>query len=453
MTINAKNTKEIQEKMQLCQKFEDVKTSWITEKILLLISEECIKYYNDYTKNFPISKKNIDKLINFFENEKNQKLWQNIFSKLYLLVGDTNKDFVNSFLKNKDWNNDSSKFIEKVLEELKNYPFVTDFQIDNISSEIKEKDLDSSKKFFKFQAEKSYWLIVQDKNKIISSEVIYSNIRYLRNSIFLCIKWNTWEFIKFNWENFEIIQSINDIKWVPEQIFSNWDLIYNTINGNKKTILFNSIWSDISGKEYDKIVNKFWLNFASKKNPESEKIDLDVIWDDFNKNFTHINWYEIKSIKDIIDLLKIQTQTWINYYEIINSKLEEIPYLKNIKRVSEWFFRALKLWKYAFVENIEKWCYLVTRTKDNIHLFFPMKWEMWESILIKNVNSTQYFWLDEKSFPCFTVDWKALYIFDRNNKKLYKYNGNFQFIRKNVKTEFKDLKENKSISEIKAENI
>lgn len=449
------NTKGIQDWITVCQNPEDVLKAEVTNRILAIITQknknlDISRYYDNFLKNFPINQKNLDELIWFFEDEKNQNFTQEIFSKLYLLVGDENKDFVNSFLKDKEWNNDSSKTITYIIKRLKNYPFVAQFPIDNIEVELTEKTLSKSHRFFKYKTSKKLGLIAQSKDALINTQNIYSNINYIKDNVFLCIIWNTWEFIKFNWENFEKIQTINDINWVPETIFDNWDIIYKTINDKRKFIPFDNIWASLSNEEYDKIENKFWIIFAKKTNKENPaNIDLDVVWANNKLSFNSINWYEMKNLGNVIILLKIQTNLWINYYEIKDKEIREISYLKNINAISDWFFKS----NLGFIQNSEKLCWLVTLIKDQEAIFFPIKWEIQESVLLKDIAKKQYFWLEEKNYPCFVVDSRDLYIFDRQNKKLYKYINTIQFVREKTKVSFEKLKNDKSLIEVEAENF
>lgn len=437
-TIKSEETAWIQEvaSKEFCFDKMDTLTSETALRIIKLVESKNYKnsesslsnIFDFFSQWYPISKNNRDKLISFFQNNENNDLWRLILSKVWILTLETNKKFIDTFLYDGEWKANVSQFVEFVVENLTNYPFVIDFDYDEIKeiSNWSQSNWNNNR-IFKFRKDNKRWLIITSISweKYVLPEK-YEKLEYRRNSTFCWIskweKWYYWEYIKFEWNEFKVIWRIDNIRDIPNISDSDWNLVYSAIWWKKwlqrfeDTKEWNRILSEKLKPEYDLITIKNLLTFAVK-DLEWWKQTVEILSKEYKKIMIFENVSDYQPIEWFDNIFRFKDENWYHYYEINNSwEVKAIQYLQNVKtRIkptnSSAIFSRFESWKPVFVKY--KWdkCCLLVKDWDSIK---SHKFE-WRHLNI----SDPKIWLDKKLYSTYKIN-KEIYFFDINNKKLYK---------------------------------
>ncbi len=453
--------------VEFCFKKIDTVTSETALRIIKLVESKKSKNTETTSSNtfdcfaewYPISSVNRDKLIQFFQDKNNNELWRLILSKTWILTTEENKKFIDTFLYDSDWKADVSQFIEFVIWELENYPFVIDFEYD----EIKEINIDDKrtdlqgKKVFKFKKDNKRWLIITSINwkKYILPEK-YTKLEYKRNWTFCWIvnseKSYKWEYIKLVWEEFIQIWTIDNIRDIPNLSDSEGNLTYNAIWWKKwlKKFENDNEWNRILNEklkpEYDSIRIENWLVIASKAseldNSNWWKIEKEKNYEIFLQNgfkkilqYDDIKWYEyVKWIEDI-KVIEFITSKWSCYFEIDNNwVVKAINYLQGFQSSKNWksipeIIRDFNLWKPVFIKYYKNINCFIVKWKDDQILSY--KFNEWKTTI-----ENDDIWLNKKKYLTYNIN-SETYIYDIDNNSLNISNKRYK---KNWPREFDSIK-------------
>lgn len=451
---------------ELCFEETDVPASDTAQRIMEIVERKNSKNKDSQLKEvptpisdafycfshwYPISENNRKNIIEFFKNEKNTKLWGEVFSSIYLLSWDENSLFIDSFLKNW-WKNDITKFVEYVLNQLEKYPFVVDFDYDEIK-EIKEKWIIENTKAFIYKKWTQKSMIVTNKEwAVFALGKAYEKLEYRKNWTFCWIKkeWKTsyWEYIKFVWNEYNIIWKIDNISEIPNISDEDWNLIYTSRQWKKWLQRFEI--QDIDNEElvqkrlvdklkddYDSIKIENWLVFACKNWEKGEKTYEIYLHSGFKKilQFEDIKWYEYVEWVENKTIIKFLTPNWASYYEIDNSwKIFSLDYLQNVQakirpKLESEIYKNINLWRSVFIKyKTNRNCLVV----KNWEQYFYHEFE-WKDLEIISAN----IWLDNKVYSTYNINWK-IYIYDKNNKNLYLCNRKYRTVKERTLKDIED---------------
>lgn len=414
--------------------------------------------YTRFANWYPLSQRNIDRLIQFFENSKNQEFAKKIVSKIDIKEWDNNSTFIRNFLKSSDslhiaeklyditkasllenrdniikfvsslinwivYKNDPTKFINHVIEKLKNYPYKVDFDFE-LTQDLEKRY--EPYKLFVYKKDGKKWFMIRWNERLVTTDNVYTSIRYIKHWIFLWVKkekkeWEnekvSWDILAFNsWviDNIWTIDNINvDDKYIPT--LDQWNLKYTLESG--KT-WFKKIIKNENGKtleewleaNYDKIEVKNLTTFASI-NLDSWKINLEVHTKNWNKKiFKEIDLYSyiepnIIMIKKewLRSYFKIE-EDWdilaINFLQNINSFI----YPKNIKSILSNYSK----WKPVIIEK-NNWEFCLVESDRKITVL--------EIKIVEKVKNT----IEQNSIS-FKI-WKIDYYYYEAKKELYQINA------------------------------
>lgn len=434
-----------------CENETEVIKSNTVYEIIRIIQDKTIEnpqinineLYHCFANSYPISENDINYLIEFFENKKNQKLAQKVFSWLEIKSWNSNRKFINDFLINSEWKNDIDNFIRYVTQKLKNYTYKINFEFDTIA--VVEKKVEPNYRFFVYKKEGKRWIITTNWNNITISDNIYSSITYVKNWVFLWRKKEKWtekdkssgDILIFNNWNIENKWTIDDIKEITS-VDEKWNITFKSksnktwikkseksveiIDGEEK---INIKLLDKLPPEYDSVEMKYWLIFANKILNEKQKT-IEIFWQKYKKILTKdiissefIEWVENKKI------IKFKTVNWDCYYEINNNwEIKSVDYLQNVKtflkpkKISD-IYKSLDSLKPVFIKYNWDRRYLVFKNEKNEIL--THKFEE----IITDISPTDI-GLDKKLFLTYIINFKT-YIFDIINKELFKSNKSYRF--------------------------
>ncbi|MCK9272540.1 hypothetical protein M0P65_03265 [Candidatus Gracilibacteria bacterium] len=154
-------------KNELCKNPEDIKKAKTTAKIIALTEQKVgdmldiknsnISATSVYAKlvfKTPMTKKEKDYLIGFFRDDNTQKTAQDILSKLNLLYGNENSEFIESFLKNEDGKLDIFWFMQYIIRQLKEYELI----IPNNAEDIREMKVKNESSLNKLKGEEKFYI-------------------------------------------------------------------------------------------------------------------------------------------------------------------------------------------------------------------------------------------------------------------------------------------------------
>lgn len=418
--------------------------------------------YSRFASWYPLSEKNINRLIQFFENPKNQELAKEIMSKMHIKEWNNNSDFINSFLKssnssdlaeqiceiaratvlessndikqviqghidnNMKYRNNPSKLINYVIEKLKNYPYKVAFVFELIKE--LEKNYDPYK-LFVYKKEGKRWFMIRWDEKLVITDNGYTSIKHIKHWIFLWLKKEikeldnekvSWDILAFNSWVIDTIWTIDDIrvddKYIPTMDQWNLNFTLKSWKTGCKRIIKNEtgkILEDWLEANYDKIEVKNWITFASI-NLDSWKKNLEVHTKNWNKKlFENIDLYSY--IEPNMIMIK---KDWLSYYKVEeNWDIIAINYLQNINSI-------------IYPKNIES--LLSNHEKSNPVFIKNNNWEIYlvepdGNIIIlevKNVSRVTSsveqdsikFKIWNKTYYC-SNDKRELYIFDTSKPK------------------------------------
>jgi len=441
--IKPEETSSLQESSskEYCFNKKDVISSETALRIIQIIEQKNYKNqeqsinkaFDNFSYGYPISKEKKDKLISFFKDEKNINLWKKLFSKVFILIWDNNHNFINQFLKNSEGKNDIKNFVNYVIEELENYPFIIENNYDEIK-EIKNWNDNPETKTFKYRKWNKRWLIITKNTwETYVLENKYEKLEYRRNWTFCWItkdeKWYYWEYIRFDWQDFKVIWRIDDIKNMPNLSDTEWNLIYETIwwknwlnkfedDKEKGRLLAPKI-----PPEYNSIIIKNWLILASK-NLEWNKQSLEIFWKKYEKLMIFEDIEDYKAI-EWMDIIRFKTAThWYSYYEINSGwEVKEIDFLQNVQSLirpdkAQDLIKNYILWKPIFIKY--------KQDKPRILIKDNTWWILWYDFNSKVLNiSITDIWLDKKSYITYDINW-TIYIFDTENNIFFKSNKRYK---------------------------
>jgi len=132
------------------------------------------------------------------------------------------------------------------------------------------------------------------------------------------------------------------------------------------------------------------------------------------------NFFRFKNNEEILKRIgdnkfKKANQKLYNYYEISkNWEVKEIKYLQNVKshiKPDDWVevFNRFESWKPICCFLLKVWDVIMSHTFE------------WKELKVDNYE----LWLDKKQYSTYKIN-KEIYIFDINNKKLYKSTRKFK---------------------------
>jgi hypothetical protein len=437
---------------------------------------DCFSYW------YPISKNNRKNLIDFFENNRNIKLWWELFSKVFLLIWNENSLFIESFLRAKWYDgvsrNDSSKFIEYVLSELENYPFLVDIEYDEIR-EIKDKPIDNNTKIYIYKKENQKWILITNKSwETFVLDKTYEKLDHRKNWIFCWIKkeWKTsfWEYIQIIWNKFKVIWKIENIIDIPNISDKDWNIIYRSSPSWKKwlskieekkrnseiqekeenltketekntTKKEESFPIEINHKiraEYDSILIINWLVLGCKdlpgKDPNIKIQKIDIYSKEHKKILVYESVENFELVEWLNNIFRFKTDNWHCYYEIKdNWEIKAVSFLQNVKtllrpnKICD-VYKNLELWKPVFIKY--KWsksCMIIKDENDKI-LSHTLDYNK-----EKNSLTSLETWLDKNIFSTYLINWIP-YIYNITTKILYIWPEKFKPVTENtLKSEFK----------------
>lgn len=329
--------------------------------------------YTRFANWYPLSQRNIDRLIQFFENIKNHEFAKKIVSKIDIKEWDNNSNFIKRFLKTSDslqiaetsyditraslwenrddiinvisslidwivYKNDPTKFINHVIEKLKNYPYKVDFDFE-LTQDLEKRY--EPYKLFVYKKDGKKWFMIRWDNNMEVSEAIYSSIVYLKTSwIYLWIKKGTpnwspvdkysWDILAFNKWKIDNLWTINDL--IKNPTLDDLNLFYE-IEWRKtwyKIIEKDENWKLLKDKLppiYDKIEVTNRITFASI-NLDSWKTNLEV----YSKNGNKHNFLDIDLYSYIDPNMVMIKKDWLRSYFKIeeNWDILSIDFLQNI---------------------------------------------------------------------------------------------------------------------------
>lgn len=335
------------------------------------ISTSASEIYERFMDSYPISIKERDYLIAFFSDEKVKFQAQKIVSKLNIIQWPENKKFIRSFLENEKWENDTSNPIRCILYNLENYPFVLNFEYDEIE-EIQNDKIKWRKFIFEKEGKKGFVITNNDKIFTLPYD-FFEDLTVLDNWL---IFWNIefsitdssekekmWIFYQFTWEWFEKIKEFEWIKQVNIVTY-NWDIFYKSDNWKLWLLWVNETkkWEKeelqiewLLEPRFDIIKSKNWFIFGFTEKEEDENSWKLEIFTHDKAEQSHLSPSLENSISKALEIdnvphdyfarkhkiipynffdnweyLSIYWPEWVNYYkvDVENKKIIPIEWLQ-----------------------------------------------------------------------------------------------------------------------------
>ncbi len=405
---------------EYCENPEDIKNSEFVLKFILLIEKKVssileqlkinnsiASIYKKFINNLPITKIELNSIINFFKNEEINKEIEKFVLKLLFLYWEKNKDFVENYLKNSEWNLSSNKFIEYILWELESYNFVIDIENENsikLVSKTKEWD------YYTYESGWKTWIFIVSNGEIFMLKKMFNQITLLNNWLVFCRienknsgitefgnEWLSGLLYKFNWNEFVLMEKL---PWTID--------VQNTQKEDLFTTSTNLIWywlSEIS--VWDKKQDELWVevtellspvynsirfqgNFVIVSRPNRENRDIYEIYVNVDNKLELAHTTESNSTIWLRDLWNnyylVDDVSWKNIYKLDEHNIFEIvdPRLlnmfhANIEQLMKWepslISNNKETWIYVFDKNTWKLTKIIDAT--NINLNSPeMDWDM-----------------------------------------------------------------------------
>lgn len=426
---------------EYCENPEDIKNSETVKKIISIVSRKAHytldskpensnlnEIYDRFTKNLPITLKQLNYFKDFLSNTALLNDAQKIVSKLLILVWKNNSDFINSFLKDSEWNFIIDNFINYLSEKIENYNLVVDIDDDDIIYLMSsEKEWD----YYTYKSNWKTWIFIVSNWEIFILKKLFEKITLLNNWLIYCRiknidseiielwdKWFWWLIYDFDWSDFILMKKL---PWTIEVI--------NTEKENLFITSGNMIW--------------YWLTEIAKWEMEEWKLWVEVtelLWPVYNS--IRFQWNFIKASRQYSeseDMYEIYINTgdsieltytvksglsmwlrdlWDNYYQI------ETTYWKSIFRLDGHNVfnivdnRLLNMY-HTNIQTLMKWePTLVNNNNEHwIYLFDKITWKLTKLIDTININSPEMDW---DMMTLNTEYWKEILFY--KNWKIYEFN-------------------------------
>ncbi|MDD2907436.1 MAG: hypothetical protein PHH98_02230 [Candidatus Gracilibacteria bacterium] len=175
-------------KDEVCKNENDVLKSKTTIRIINILNNDIQSIYLKILGNKIISNTEYDYILSFFNDENTLVNSQNIISKLFLLQGNENSEFIDSFLK--DENGKIS--VVKVIEYIKNLIFNYKLKIDTDNPKsIKKIRTDSKGDYYKYTNNGENQLFIVSEGNIFLFQNCDKNTTLLDNGLIFTIEKNS----------------------------------------------------------------------------------------------------------------------------------------------------------------------------------------------------------------------------------------------------------------------
>lgn len=427
---------------EYCENPEDIKNSEFVFKFISLIEKkvssilEQLKInnsinliYKKFINNLPITKIELNSIINFFKNEEINKEIEKFVLKLLFLYWEKNKDFIENFLKNSKWNLSSSKFIEYILWELESYNLVIDIENENsikLVSKTKEWD------YYTYVSEWKTWFFIVSNGEIFMLKKLFDQINILNNWLVYCRVENKTSWItefgniwlsgllyKFNWNEFVLMEKMS---WtIDVQNTQKEDLFITSENLIWYWLSEISVWDTKEDKLWVEITELLWPvynnirfqgNFVISSRPNKENKDIFEIYVNVDNQLELAHTTESNSIIWLRDL-------WDNYYLVDDDSWKNIYKLDehNIFEIVD--TRLLKMF-HTNIEQLIKWePTLISHNKESwIYIFDKNTWKLTKLIDATNINLNS----PEMDWDMMTISteyWKEIFFY--KDWKIYEF--------------------------------
>lgn len=427
---------------EYCENIEDLKNSEFVPKLISIIEKkvssilEQLKInnsinsiYKKFINNLPITKVELKSIVDFFKNKEIYEEIEKFVLKLLFLYWEKNKDFVENYLKNPEWNITSTKFIEHILWELETYKYVIDIEDESsikLVSKTKEWD------YYTYKSNWKTWIFIVSDWEIFMLKKLFEDVNLLNNWLIFCrvnnkdsgitelgANWFSWLLYDFDWSDFKLMEKL---PWTIDA--------RNTEKENLFITSSNLIW--------------FWLTEIAKWEMEPGKLWVEVtelLWPAYNN--IRFQWKFIKaSIKyseseDIYDIyinnddwieLAYTTKSdlsmwlrdlWDNYYLIETTYWKSILKLDNHNVFNAVDNRLLDM-QHTNIVSLMKWDPVMINHNNEtwIYVFEKTTWKLTKLIDATNINLNS----PEMDWDMMTISteyWKEIFFY--KDWKLYEF--------------------------------
>lgn len=396
---------------EYCENPEDIKNSDTVKKIISIVSRKANytldskpensnlnEIYDRFTKNLPITLKQLNYFKAFLSDINLNNEAQKIVSKLLILVWKNNSDFINSFLKDSEWNFIIDNFINYLSEKIENYNLIVDIDVDDIIYLMSsEKEWD----YYTYKSKWKTWIFIVSNWKIFMLKKLFEDINLLNNWLIFCrvnnkdseiielgSNWFSWLLYDFDWNDFKLMEKL---PWTIE--------VRNTQKEDIFITSANLIW--------------YWLSEISKWEIEPGKLWVEI---------TELLWPSYNSIKFqwnfILASRKFSESEYISEIYVITYKWIELAHTAK----TNWNVWLNDLWNNYYLIETVYWKGIYKLDDDNIlnsfnntllnmnhlNIYSLMKWE---PTLVNNNNESWIYIFDK-------ITWKLTKLIDTTNINL-----------------------------------
>lgn len=374
---------EIQEsaKHDICKNADELKQSQTVKRIIhytaqktsgfidlnLLANNGITKTYEKFIKKEPITKQEKNHLLLFFKMDSSHKVAQEVISKLFILIGSKNSEFVRTFLKDKNGQLSDSQFIQHMIYELENYKFIID-----IDWTIEKIDSNN----FSYTHQWKYGIMHKMNGDFFSSYGYLEPVKILDSHLFFWVRENTmrWHVEKLTTSWGTLPYAYDEKMWIIcvcngtdfEEIYKkpgiidaqdiwNW-YIRITNEQEKKWLIFIQENKSVTHLPpiYEKIANNFGFILTTNKEDENENFTLwvfkesngiiqEVLTEDCKKDMLDFMFDTKKNPNRISNFMplqnnyfQVQTKNGINIYRYFEKEnmFDLVPGLDWIESIS-----------------------------------------------------------------------------------------------------------------------
>jgi hypothetical protein len=417
--------------------------------------------YKRFISNEPITVREKELVLLFLQDLKSNIIAQRFFSKIILWQSDKNKDLLNTYLRDIEWNYYIANFVKLLKTSFENYSLTTSNNIKTITKLWTQNWLN----YYIWEKEKGNcvfvifnWTIIYLQKNLINTKLINDwLIFWLESNTAEENKQNIWVLYEFTWKWFTDILRRPWLNWLEA---SSEFKDYYISNGNWKKWLYkikpsevelkwwekNEVTEHLSMKNDDIIIHLNWFVTTINKVKEWWKIDyttyakekqgldrhlLPQYMKEINKLSSKEKNFFLENLWDDYFMIFINYQANIYKFSSTTNSLEEIDWLK-------WISFGLSVDKYFAHIDTEKlfnWEPTQIEYKDGsvwISIFDKNIWKL--KTLISIPKDFKNFYFEEEQINISTSkgwsiiyfkDWKLYWI-----KKWYKYISNDNYIKK-----------------------
>ncbi|MDD2907437.1 MAG: hypothetical protein PHH98_02235 [Candidatus Gracilibacteria bacterium] len=182
---------------EYCENPEDIKNSETTIKFLSVIEKRVGKIleislvnssiseiYVKFISNTPLTKAEFKAIYSFLSKENVLNEIEFLMSKLLILHGERNDNFINSFLKNEDGNFTALNFVSYIKDKLTNYKLVVDIE-NGDSIKLLEKTKEGN--YYTYKSNGKIGIFIVSNGEIIMLKKLFEKVTLLNNGLIFCL--------------------------------------------------------------------------------------------------------------------------------------------------------------------------------------------------------------------------------------------------------------------------